>query len=240
MSITRPVEMSFWTDPKVVDSFTPEDRYGFLYCMTNMHTNLCGCYEVSVKTISREIGYTEDAVLHLLKRLDSVHNVIRYDASTKELLVCNWYKYKWHESEKVDKPLLAEIRKVKSESFRAYLAELYNRRKSVKEPYIPEERKPKKPEEPRHKYGEYGWVKLTDAEYDRLLRDLGHAELERCIRYVDESAQSNSNRNKWTDWNLVVRKCHRDRWGLKPDPHVAPSSGTDRIIGMIERGEFND
>ena len=129
---------------------------------------------------------------------------------------------------------------VKSESFRAYLAELYNRRKSVKEPYIPEERKPKKPEEPRHKYGEYGWVKLTDAEYDRLLRDLGHAELERCIRYVDESAQSNNNRNKWTDWNLVVRKCHRDRWGVKSDPHIAPSSGTDRLMGMIERGEFND
>lgn len=240
MSINRPVETSFWTDPKVVDSLTPEDRYGFLYCMTNPHTNLCGCYEVSVKTISREIGYTEDAVLHLLKRLDSVHNVIRYDASTKELLVCNWYKYKWHESEKVDKPLLAEIRKVKSESFQAYLAELYNRRKSVKEPYIPEGRKPKRPEEPRHKYGEYGWVKLTDAEYDRLLRDLGHAELERCIRYVDESAQSNSNRNKWTDWNLVVRKCHRDRWGIKSDPHIAPSSGTDRIMGMIERGDFDE
>lgn len=80
--------------------------------------------------------------------------------------------------------------------------------------FVPAEPKPKKPEEPRHKYGEYGWVKLTDAEYQRLLNDLGHAELERCIRYVDESAQSNSNKNKWTDWNLVVRKCHRDGWGL--------------------------
>ena len=215
MSINRPVDISFWTDTKVVDDFTPEDIYGFLYCMTNPHTNLCGCYEVSIKQISREMKYTEDAVVHLLKRLDSMHNVIRYDAKTKELLVCNWYKYKWHESEKVNGPLLAEIRKIKSDSFRAYLAELYNARKTVKEPYVPEEpKKPKKPEEPRHKYGEYGWVKLTDAEYQRLLNDLGHAELQRCIRYVDESAQSNSNKNKWTDWNLVVRKCHRDGWGL--------------------------
>lgn len=224
MSINRPVEMSFWTDPKVVDDFTPEDRYGFLYCMTNTHTNLCGCYEVSVKTISREMGYTEDAVVHLLKRLDSMHNVIRYDVKTKELLVCNWYKYKWHESEKVNEPLLKEIRKIKSDSFRAYLAQLYNARKTVKEPYVPSEPKPRKPEDPRHKYGEYGWVKLTDAEYQRLLNDFGAAELERCIRYVDESAQSNSNKNKWTDWNLVVRKCHRDGWGL----HRSQSSGGQR------------
>ena len=214
MANFRNINMSFWEDGKVVDDFTPEDRYGFLYCMTNMHTNLCGCYEVSVKQISREIGYTEDAVVHLLKRLDSTHNVIRYDAKTKELLIINWAKYNWADSDKLNKPLLAEIRKIKSDGFREYLVELYNSRKTVKEPYVPEERKPKKPEEPRHKHGEYGWVKLTDAEYQRLLHDLGAAELERCIRYVDESAQSNSNKNKWTDWNLVVRKCHRDGWGL--------------------------
>lgn len=68
---------------------------------------------------------------------------------------------------------------------------------------------------PRHKYGEYGWVKLTDDEYNRLLDDLGETELLRCIKYVDESAQGNHNKNKWSDWNLVVRKCHRDGWGLK-------------------------
>ena len=46
------------------------------------------------------------------------------------------------------------------------------------------------------------------------MRDLGEAELRRCITYVDESAQSSKNKNKWSDWNLVVRRCHRDGWGL--------------------------
>lgn len=67
---------------------------------------------------------------------------------------------------------------------------------------------------PRKKYGEYGWVRLTQEEYDRLLRDLGEIELSRCIRYVDESAQSTGNKNKWSDWNLILRKCSRDRWGI--------------------------
>lgn len=62
-------------------------------------------------------------------------------------------------------------------------------------------------------HGEFGWVKLTDDEYNRLINDLGEAEVKRCIAYVDESAQATGNKNKWRDWNLVVRKCNRDGWG---------------------------
>ena len=66
----------------------------------------------------------------------------------------------------------------------------------------------------KHKYGEYGWVRLTDTEHSRLLADLGLTELQRCIRYVDESAQSTGNKNKWKDWNLVLRRCSRQQWGV--------------------------
>lgn len=67
----------------------------------------------------------------------------------------------------------------------------------------------------RHKRGQYGWVLLTDEEYQKLLSELGQTEVERCITYIDESAQSSGNKNKWKDWNLVIRKCSRDGWGLK-------------------------
>ena len=56
MAIYRNVHMSFWTDPKVEDDFTADDRYFFLYLMTNTHTNLCGCYELSISQIDREMG----------------------------------------------------------------------------------------------------------------------------------------------------------------------------------------
>lgn len=67
----------------------------------------------------------------------------------------------------------------------------------------------------KKKYGQYGWVRLTPEEYSRLLEDLGEAELRRCIEYVDESAQKSGNKNRWKDWNLVIRNCHRDGWGLR-------------------------
>lgn len=64
-----------------------------------------------------------------------------------------------------------------------------------------------------HKYGEYGWVKLSDTQYQKLQKELGQDELDRCIRYVDECAQQTGNKNKWKDWNLVIRRCNRDGWG---------------------------
>lgn len=65
----------------------------------------------------------------------------------------------------------------------------------------------------RRKYGTYGWVRLTDDEHAHLEHDLGAVELARCIAYVDESAQGNGNKNRWKDWNLVVRRCSREGWG---------------------------
>lgn len=77
----------------------------------------------------------------------------------------------------------------------------------------PKSSKPKS--EIKHKYGEYGWVQLSDEQYGSLLRDLGQVELDRCISYIDESAQSSGNKNRWKDWNLVIRRCHREGWGLR-------------------------
>jgi len=72
---------------------------------------------------------------------------------------------------------------------------------------------PTKP--PAHQRGEHGYVRLSDAEYERLIADLGTAEAARVIAYVDESAAATKNKNKWRDWNLVLRKAAREGWGKR-------------------------
>lgn len=126
MAIYRNVSMSFWTDSKVVDDFTPEDKFFYLYLFTNPHTNLCGCYEISIKQMAYETGYGTDTIEKLICRLETVHNVIRYNQSTKELLILNWHKYNWTSSEKFRKPLSKEIVKVKTDIFRDYLTDAFN------------------------------------------------------------------------------------------------------------------
>lgn len=128
--------MSFWTDAKVNDSFTPEDRYFYLYLMTNPHTNLCGCYEIGERQMEIETGYNKKTLDKLIDRMCVVHEVIDYCKQTKEVLIANWYKYNWTTSEKFRKPLLAEIQRVKSEEFRDYLIDLCNGIYTVSIPYL--------------------------------------------------------------------------------------------------------
>lgn len=61
--------------------------------------------------------------------------------------------------------------------------------------------------------GAHKIIRLTDAEYSRLVSDLGQTEVDRVIAYVDEYAQMNGKRYK--DWNLALRKASREGWGLK-------------------------
>lgn len=136
MAIFRNVNMSFWTDPKVVDDYTPEDRYFMLYALTNNYTNIIGCYEISIKQMSNDLGYSKDVVENLLKRFKTIHKTIDYDFDTKELMVTNWNKYNWSSSPKLDSPLYSAIENVKSDLFHDRLATIYNNRESVtKEEY---------------------------------------------------------------------------------------------------------
>ena len=126
MALYRNIHLSFWQDTKVTDDFTPEDRYFYLYLLTNPHTNLCGCYEISIKQMANEIGYDVKKVGKLIDRFSFVHNLIRYARNERELLIFHWSKYNWTSSEKFRKPLLQEIQNVKTDDFREYLLKLFD------------------------------------------------------------------------------------------------------------------
>ena len=131
MALYRTISMSFWTDAKVVDDFTPEDRYFYLYLFTNPHTNLCGCYEISVRQISNETGYSKSSVENLIERFKNVHDVILYSNETKEILLLNWSKYNWNKSEKFVTALTKEIASVKNSEFRHYLEQIASGKDTV-------------------------------------------------------------------------------------------------------------
>jgi len=121
MAYYRQVYTTFWTDSKVEDDFTPEDKYFYLYLLTNVHTNLCGCYEISKKQMSNDTGYTVDVIERLLSRMIDMHGVIRYSEQTKEVLLLNWHKYNWSKSDKLLKGAAKEIEHIKSLDFQKTL-----------------------------------------------------------------------------------------------------------------------
>lgn len=124
MAVYRTIQLSFWTDSKVDDEFTPEDKYFYLYLLTNPHTNICGCYEIGEKQCSRETGYNTETISRLLYRFEHVHNVIRYNAKTKEVLILNWHKYNWTKSEDLKRAVSKVAEKIKTDAFREYIFSL--------------------------------------------------------------------------------------------------------------------
>lgn len=114
----------FWNDPKLQREFSPEDRYVYLWCLTNPHGNLCGCYTVTLEMAAQELGYTYDAALRIIGRLDRMHQVIRYSYKTGEILILQWRRL--HPvTEQEAGSVQSEIRRIKNQAFRAYLQAVY-------------------------------------------------------------------------------------------------------------------
>jgi hypothetical protein len=121
MAIYRSIYLSFWNDSKVADTFTPEDKYFYLYLLTNPHTSISGCYELSIRQAASELGYSKESVISLLERMQNVHHVIGFDKGNNEILIYNWPKYNWCASEKVIKGAQKTFASIKTPAFREYL-----------------------------------------------------------------------------------------------------------------------
>lgn len=126
MAVYRSVHLSFWTDNKVEDDFTPEDKYFYIYLLTNPQTNICGCYEISYSQMTRNTGYNKDTIIRLLERFENVHKIIKFDKNTKEILILNWYKYNWSKSEKTLTGVENVAKHIKSEEFKKYVLDVVN------------------------------------------------------------------------------------------------------------------
>lgn len=93
MGIKRIVDTGFWTDDKVMDMFSPEDKLFFLYLMTNPHSTQLGIYHINRKSIAFEIGYSVDAVSVLIDRFETKYKMIRYSNDTNEIAIKNYLKH---------------------------------------------------------------------------------------------------------------------------------------------------
>lgn len=89
----RIIDTEFWLDDKVVERFTPEDRYFFLYLMTNPHTTQLGIYPLNTRVMAFETGYSLETIENLLARFEITHQVICRSKQTNEIAILNYLKH---------------------------------------------------------------------------------------------------------------------------------------------------
>ena len=114
MGIKRVVDTEFWTDEKV-ENFTPEDKYFWLYLLTNPFTKQLGIYHITKKQMSFHLGYDIETVTKLLKRFEEDYHLIKYIDS--EIAILNYLKHSILKGGKpVEDCLIADLKAVKHKS----------------------------------------------------------------------------------------------------------------------------
>lgn len=116
MAIYRQIHISYWQDPFVL-TLTPEEKYFYIYLMTNSKTSQCGVYELPKQVMVFETGYNLETIDKLIKKFVD-YRKIDYSEETKEIYIKNWLKYNSSKSPKVRQCIDEEVSKIKCSLFK--------------------------------------------------------------------------------------------------------------------------
>lgn len=119
MAAFRKISVTFWSD-SFVGELTPEQKYFYLYLMTNDKTTQCGIYETSIRKICFDTGYNSETIHKLLEFFEQ-KNKIRFSKETNEIALLNWVKFNESNSPKVLACVEKELKQVKNRVLIEYL-----------------------------------------------------------------------------------------------------------------------
>ncbi|ADK16299.1 DnaD domain-containing protein [Clostridium ljungdahlii] len=115
MAKYRQVHTDFWNDGFVLD-LTPEEKFFYIYLMTNSNTTQCGIYELPKRIIETQTGYNRETVDKLLLRFQEYKKIFYLDG-TKEIMILNWIKYNKPNNLNAIKCVNRELKSVKNKEF---------------------------------------------------------------------------------------------------------------------------
>ena len=116
----RKIHDDFWTDPDLED-LEPEQKFFYLYLITNPRVNQIGLYEFSLRRAAFETGYSIDRVSELLKYFEKAGKVVSSE-ETKEILVVNFYYHNKSSSPKMKIHVESLLKEVKDTSLIQYIS----------------------------------------------------------------------------------------------------------------------
>ena len=222
MGIKRIVDTSFWTDRKV-DEFSPEDKYFMLYLLTNPFSRQLGIYEISIRQVAFQLGYSEDSVRALLERFENKYGMLLYSRETSEIAILNFLRHSVMKGGKpVEDCIRQDLEKVKNKRLiDEVFLHLYGRDglnvtvKKIIDEYINEndihndndndndrtgddsyhDSSTNRSKPVRHKYGMYNNVLLSDEDLEKLKTEFSDWEqrIERLSEYIASAGKTYKN-----------------------------------------------
>ena len=118
--IKRIVDTGFWSDEKIME-FTPEDKYFWLFLLTNEYTSQLGIYYLPIKKAAFDLGFPEQKVRELIDRFIG-YEMIQFSKKTSEVALKNYLIYSIVSGGKpVYDCLVKEMHQVKDKTLLEYI-----------------------------------------------------------------------------------------------------------------------
>lgn len=154
-------------------------------------------WDFSIKGLATLSKDGKDCVMNILKELEENNYLIR-NQKINEKGQFNGYEYLLYEKPQTEKPCSENPNTENPTQLNGInnINTLLNKQNTKKYIY----------------YGTYKRVKLTKAEHEKLINEFGKDYIEEVITKLDEYVESNNNKNKYTNYNLVIRKAIREKW----------------------------
>lgn len=112
MEVFTRVERGYWQDEFILE-LTPEQKFFYLYLMSNSKVNTLGAYVFPLTMSTVELGYNKETVLKLLDHFAQVGKII-WDETTKEVFLLNWPKRNWNKRTATLRALKKDVDALKS------------------------------------------------------------------------------------------------------------------------------
>ena len=179
-----------------------------LYFMAGMSADDRGFFQP--RRLQKMCGFTDDD----FKILIAKGYFISFESGV--IVITDWNKNNWLDKRRIQETEYVEELKLLSlinEKYELNESCLANAKQSIRENRIEENRiEQNSIDNTRHKFGIYGRVKLTTKQYEKLVEDFSKEIVDKKIEQLDEYVESNNNKNKYSNFNLVLRKAIRENW----------------------------
>lgn len=119
MATHRYVQTCFWLDNEVQD-YSSEEKYFYLYLLTNPYTAQCGIYKLPLRNVAAEMAIEYEAVKKLIEKFEG-YEKIRYSKKTGEIAIKNWAKYNKSTSPKVTACIEKELSEINDKNLIPYV-----------------------------------------------------------------------------------------------------------------------
>ena len=229
MAKYRHIHTTFWNDPLVLD-LTPEQKYFYLYLLTNDKVKQCGIYEISLRQIVYQTGYNKDTILTLLAFFEDAGKII-YSAETNEILLRNFLKYNSSKSPKVIKCIEDELTEVKNPILLEHLK--FDDTVSIAYPYSIDKKKKKKKKNKKEKEKEFiDSVFVFEKDFNKkMLNDF--------VEYWTES-NSEDSQMRFEKCDIFNIKKRLERWNKNSETFGSKKSNMPDFLDNVYLNRIKD